>query len=696
MFVRLFSLLTLTLCLAAPALAQEPPASVEDVPTEAPASDELLGNYTEDVTSAAAKWTDALAATPRLVSLQAQSDAKRQLRDQLADRLKLLGEKTFSNREWKSYWEQQATTADALAAAMSKANAPRSQLDGLAAWSALAKEKMVNQDKYFAAIESERDALEDRLEATLEAKAATEDTVDAAVSDPNPYERRRIRLLDLESRIEAQTAKRDLANSEIAFIERQLESEAILATALDKDLELAQTELKIANGQASSESPWGLLWAGLATKSAHKVEKIHGESQYGRQRERSRQVELGLSTSQVDFRKDRIAHLKAEHKEAGSASTWIAATWETMLEWLRLRAWKIVIGLFFVYIGVRFALRMTTHAVKLILERTDDDPDVDDDADQRRETLAEVFSGVTRIAIYIVGGLIALEQIGINTGPILGSVAILGLAISFGSQNLVRDVVNGFFILLENQYAVGDVVTINGKTGGVEKITIRSTWVRSWTGDLHCIPNGSINLVSNLTRGWARAHVEIGVAYDSDLKLVRDVINRVGEEMYADAEWKDLLEEAPQWVGVTALQDSAVEVRCQVKVGPGQQWGAERELNHRLKLAFDQADRSRLVPLGRLAAQLSQRIGHIFFGALAGQTVRLAGALSDPRGNPSDGRPVALCDDGLLARAGVYQQQMVFPCSPLDLGHDLIQRNATGRVAQCSLVDLECDLALEQ
>ena len=101
----------------------------------------------------------------------------------------------------------------------------------------------------------------------------------------------------------------------------------------------------------------------------------------------------------------------------------------------------------------------------------------------------------------------------------LGSVAILGLAISFGSQNLVRDVVNGFFILLENQYAVGDVVSINGKTGGVEKITIRSTWVRSATGDLHCIPNGSISLVSNLTRGWSRAICEIGVSYDADLKL---------------------------------------------------------------------------------------------------------------------------------------------------------------------------------
>ncbi|MBT3223724.1 MAG: mechanosensitive ion channel family protein, partial [Proteobacteria bacterium] len=196
---------------------------------------------------------------------------------------------------------------------------------------------------------------------------------------------------------------------------------------------------------------------------------------------------------------------------------------------------------------------------------------------------------VLRIAIYIVGGLIALEQIGVNTGPILGSVAILGLAISFGSQNLVRDVVNGFFILLENQFAVGDVVTINGKTGTVEKITIRSTWIRAATGDLHVNPNGSITVVSNLTRGWSKATCQIGVAYDADLDLVRDVINKTGQEMYAEEAWSEALEEAPQWIGVVSLGDSAVVVRTQVKCTPGNQWSAERELNLRLKLAFDKA-----------------------------------------------------------------------------------------------------------
>jgi len=267
----------------------------------------------------------------------------------------------------------------------------------------------------------------------------------------------------------------------------------------------------------------------------------------------------------------------------------VKATWETVLDWFLHRAWRVAIALVLIVIAVRVALRITRHGVRIILERADDNPEVDDDKDQRRQTLGDVFASVARIAIFIVAGLIALEQIGVNTAPLLGSVAILGLAVSFGSQNLVRDVVNGFFILLEDQFAVGDVVTINGKTGTVQHITIRSTWVRSGTGDLHVMPNGSIGVVSNLTRGWSRAICEVGVSYDADLSHVREVIERVGQEMYASDDWQDKLEEAPQWVGVTVLGDSAVQIRCQVKVGAGEQWGAHRELNRRLKLAFDEA-----------------------------------------------------------------------------------------------------------
>jgi small conductance mechanosensitive channel len=222
----------------------------------------------------------------------------------------------------------------------------------------------------------------------------------------------------------------------------------------------------------------------------------------------------------------------------------------------------------------------------VILKCVDDDPDTEDDGDQRRKTLADVFLSVARIAIYVVAGLLALEQVGFNTGPILGSVAILGLAISFGSQNLVRDVVNGFFILLENQYAVGDVVTLNGQTGTVEKISIRSTWIRQWTGQLHAIPNGSISLVSNHTRDWAVAVCDVGVAYDSDLARVKTVVERIADELFVDEEWAEAFEEKPTWGGVVTLGDSAITVRLQGKVEAGKQWGVGREMNRRVHLVF--------------------------------------------------------------------------------------------------------------
>ena len=203
--------------------------------------------------------------------------------------------------------------------------------------------------------------------------------------------------------------------------------------------------------------------------------------------------------------------------------------------------------------------------------------------------VSAVFSGIARIAVYVVGGLIALEQVGVNTGPLLGSVAILGLAISFGSQNLVRDVVNGFFILLENQYAVGELVVIEGMTGKVEKITIRSTWIRAWTGELHVFPNGTISSLTNKARDWAVAPCHVGVGYSADLDAVKQVVNQVGEQVYASPDWNEILEEAPSYVGVTELADSCVTVRVVARVRPGNVGGITRELNYRLKMAFDEA-----------------------------------------------------------------------------------------------------------
>jgi len=257
---------------------------------------------------------------------------------------------------------------------------------------------------------------------------------------------------------------------------------------------------------------------------------------------------------------------------------------------LKNKGWKVAMTLFLIWAALRLALRVIRAATKTILKATRDDNDDEmSQEEQRTETIANVFSGIAKVAAYAVAWLVALEQIGVNTGPILASAAILGLAISFGSQNLVRDVVNGMFILIENQYAVGDFVEVCGQSGTVEQVNVRSTRIRQLDGTLHIIPNGSISSVANKTRDWGRAVCEIGVGYDSDMDKVAEVVNKVGEEMYASEEWKDELMEAPSYIGITQMGDSCVTVRAMAKVEPGEQWGATRELNHRLKRAFEEA-----------------------------------------------------------------------------------------------------------
>ncbi len=547
------------------------------------------------VQTALAAWTKAVASTPKLVSLFAEKKASGPTEQDAAlkARLRVLGDKTFSNREWKTYWTKQAKTAGTLAAAIDAAKLPKSWSEPLRQWESLAKAKGVNQDSYLKAIERERDALEERLESLLEPDDKKSASTKVRNDEPTPYEVREEHLSDLRRRIDLQTSKRSQAQKDVKLIEDQLESEQILLAALRRDVELAEQEHALASSQVrgpnTSTAPWLSTWQHLDEKANPKVDALQREARLEGARERARKVEAGLTRSQIKFRNERIAQLTKQLESDSGVRTWAKATGDTVVTWFLNRAWRIAIGLIAVFLGLKACLRLVARTAAEWLRRAEGDPDDPNDDDQRAVTLATVFSSVARITLFVVAALLALEQIGVDTGPLLGSVAILGLAVSFGSQNLVRDVVNGFFILLENQFAVGDVVEIAGKTGSVEKITIRSTWVRQANGDLHAVPNGSISAVTNMTRDWSRAVVEVGVAYDADLTTVQQAVEKVAEEMFADEAWSDRLMEQPAWVGVTALADSSVNVRVTAKTRAGDQWAAGRELNRRLKLGFDAA-----------------------------------------------------------------------------------------------------------
>ena len=583
---------------AAPAAAPatEPATTAPPAPTKvaaapaAPAAPQL----SEPLKRAVEAWRKAAAATPKLVSL-IKSDGKDAVvsaADGLRRRLRVLGDKTFSNREWRHYWDQQAATATALAQAVAADKHPQPWSEDLRAWASLAKDKISNQDDYLTAIERERDAIEERLESLMEKDDKKPDAkTQPVLEEPTPFQVRQRRLHDLRHRFDQQTLKKQQARSELKLIEGQLEVEKILLKALERDVALAIRERTIATTANQRASlPWRDIWAEVVRRGKEKVNVLRREAQFEGARERARRVEAGLMGSQIKFRDDRLKHIQRDIDRVTSVSSWTNAVADTVIEWLTKRAWRIAIGLLLIFLLARFALSLLERTADEWRRRAEGDPDDTKDDDQRTLTLIAVFSGVVRIAVYVVAGLVALEQIGVDTGPLLGSVAILGLAVSFGSQNLVRDVVNGLFVLLEDQYSVGDVVEISGKTGTVERITIRSTWIRQFNGDLHAVPNGAITTVTNMTREWARSVVKVGVGYGADLAHVERVCTEVSAAMYADEAWREALLEEPMWGGVLELGDSAVVIQVLVRTGAGEQWGVSRELNRRLKLAFDEAD----------------------------------------------------------------------------------------------------------
>lgn len=208
--------------------------------------------------------------------------------------------------------------------------------------------------------------------------------------------------------------------------------------------------------------------------------------------------------------------------------------------------------------------------------------------EHRMLTLNSIITSAAKVAVYIVAIMMILPELGINIGPILAGVGVAGLAIGFGAQNLVRDVVTGFFIILENQYSVGDVVRAGGVSGLVEDITIRVTVLRDIEGVVHYVPNGQITVVDNMTKIWSRALVELDVAYGEDVDQVIAVIRKVCDEMRTDEKWAPVLLEDFEIPGVERLDNSSVAIRVMVKTKPLEQWNVMREMRRRFKKTFDE------------------------------------------------------------------------------------------------------------
>jgi small conductance mechanosensitive channel len=252
--------------------------------------------------------------------------------------------------------------------------------------------------------------------------------------------------------------------------------------------------------------------------------------------------------------------------------------------WNTLARTGLRIGVILAIAWVMLALsRNLIPMLRRQLQKQTDDPE----QHKRLETLGRVFRYAAAVIITLITGMLVLSEIGISIAPILASAGVIGIAIGFGAQSLVKDYFNGFFLLMENQVHQGDVVTVAELGGFVEEVTLRYIRLRDYEGTVHFVPNGQITTVSNRSRGFAFALVDIGVAYREDVEQVFQVIREVAAEIRADADLGPLILDELDLAGVDAWADSAVMIRFRIKVRPLQQWTVKRAFLLRLKNEFD-------------------------------------------------------------------------------------------------------------
>ncbi len=514
----------------------------------------------------------------------------------------------------------------------------RGRIQALTAWGALAQKKVKNQAIYYEAIEADIDAVNQRLrsfkEAPSEEVVYSEDVCGRPLgSDETPFAHHRACVTAIKVEIDRLRDEREQVLHKKELTAKLKSSIKALTSAQTTDEELVREEAAISSAELSRASAlvgdarredeeWTELWSTYSQRAQSKVTSLSDAVLTSKTSRRMLDAKAGViedALKRLDGQLEEVQAKLAETDNFGAAAVSLLAT---SLQLVKV-GWPALIYLFLAWMLLRFIRRYRDRQEEKAIraqegegneelealnsklaqaKRAEDDAAESalheeigqlqsriKDENQRIATIARVAAQALSLIIYVATFLLVLDALTVDIGPILGGAAIFGLAISFGSQSLVKDVVSGFFILLENQYAVGDVVSINGKSGTVEMITLRRTVLRDMSGGVHNITNGSISSVINSTQGWSRVVINIGVAYGTDISLVEEVINREGEAMYDDPDWSSKLTEKPVFVGVVGFGENDITVRTWFKTKTFQNWGAEREFNLRIKRAFEEA-----------------------------------------------------------------------------------------------------------
>ena len=291
---------------------------------------------------------------------------------------------------------------------------------------------------------------------------------------------------------------------------------------------------------------------------------------------------------------------------AVTSTTSAQTFWESVVDWMKTNAIIILatVAVSFViwWIIVRLIRRVTDNAKKRLVQQ--DRPGQARAAEhtqeltavlmtarreQRFEAIAQLLRSITTFSIAGLALLIILGQLGVNLAPLIASAGVIGVALGFGAQTLVKDFLSGIFLVLEDQFGVGDVVDLGPATGTVEEVTLRVTRIRDLSGVVWYVRNGEILRVANRSQGWTMAIVDVPIAYNEDLDRVRRIVEEVGAAMDDDPAYDGILFGTPVYAGVESVSGDAVFVRVTAKAAPDQQMSASRALREQLKLAFDRA-----------------------------------------------------------------------------------------------------------
>lgn len=265
--------------------------------------------------------------------------------------------------------------------------------------------------------------------------------------------------------------------------------------------------------------------------------------------------------------------------------------YESSISWLSSAAYQIILILAFAWLARKFGTIFLERFIQRIIKH--DVSHTQAEKKQREETLLAIFHASFSVILVIVAGMMILDALGVQIAPLIASAGVVGVALGFGGQWLIKDLIAGLFIILENQFRVGDVVNLQvaggDKIGTVEDITLRTTMLRDLGGQLHHVPNGGIIVASNLSMKFAGINLDLMIPIDQDIDKVSDLINKTSSELTKDKDWKDKIVEAPKFLRINDFTENHMIVKITGKTPPLEQWAVAGELRQRLQKAFKAA-----------------------------------------------------------------------------------------------------------